>query len=106
MVLLASHLALSASIISLVSAVPAQNDKFLIIPVRKGTSGNPITAKAVVERDISRIASYNVKSGSLTARASSGVAINKDVSYVAGVAICTTIYDLIIDTGSSNTWVC
>lgn len=106
MLLLVFQLGFAASVISLVSAAPAQSEKLLTIPVRKGTSGKSLTAKDVVERDFSRIASYNTKSGSLATRASSGPAINEDVTYVAAVTICTTVYNLIVDTGSSNIWVC
>lgn len=106
MVLLTSHLAFAASIISLISAAPSPGEQFLTIPVKKGTSGKSFTAKDIVERDFSRIASYNAQSGSLSTRASSIVAINEDVDYVVAVTICGVVYYLIVDTGSSNLWVC
>lgn len=106
MVLLTSSLAFVASIISLISAAPAPGEQFLTIPVKKGTSGTSFTAKDVVERDLSRVASYNTQSGPLRERAFSIVAINEDVSYVVAVTICGVVYYLIVDTGSSNTWVC
>lgn len=104
MVRVSAQLAVAASIASLVSAAPTA-PKTVVIPVKKGSSGKSITSKDVVEHDLARIAAYNDKSGSLSARASSGPAINEDVSYIAEVSICGTVYDLIIDTGSSNTWV-
>jgi hypothetical protein len=103
MVRVATSLALAASVATLVSAAPAQRGNRIVISVRKGTSGKPITAKDVVSRDLARIARYNDKS--LSARASSGTAINQDVTYVAEVSFCSQTFDLIVDTGSSNTWV-
>ena len=108
MVHVATSLALAASLstLGLVSALPAQNEKRVVIPVRKGTSGQPITAHDVVERDTARIAVYNRNSKPLSARASSGTAINEDVTYIAQVSFCSQTFNLIVDTGSSNTWVC
>lgn len=103
MVRVATFLILAASVATLASAAPALKEKRVVVPVRKGTSGKPITAKDVVERDLARIAKYNDKS--LSARASSGTAINEDVTYVAQVSFCSQTFDLIVDTGSSNTWV-
>ena len=100
-----ASLALVAAVTTLVSAVPAQQEKRLVIPVHKGVSGTRITAKDVLARDLARIAAYNDKSKSLSARASSGTAINKDVTYVAMVSFCSQAFALIVDTGSSNTWV-
>ncbi|KAF8317958.1 putative aspartic protease [Clavulina sp. PMI_390] len=101
MVRLASQLAVAASIASLVAAAPAPGST-IILPVKKGTSGNKITAKGVVERDQARIAGYNGRT--LEKRASSGTVSNADVSYLAPVTFCSTTYQLIVDTGSSNTW--
>ena len=78
------------------------------IPVRKGTSGKPITSKDVVKRDLARIAVYNGKHKSLymdPSSTGSGTAINQDVTYVAQVSFCSQTFNLIVDTGSSNTWV-
>jgi Eukaryotic aspartyl protease len=109
MVFIATSLVFVAAvyITTLVSAAPAERGKPDIIPVRKGTSGKHITAKDVVERDLARIAVYNRdgESTAVSARASSGTAINKDVTYVAQVSICSQTFDLTVDTGSSNTWV-
>ena len=98
---LALALALAGSPATLVSAAPAQREGTITIPVSKGTSGNPLTANDVVDRDLGRIAVYNGK----PAPSHSGKAINKDVTYVVSVSLCSQAFDLIVDTGSSNTWV-
>lgn len=105
MVCISAKLAIAAVALQSVYAAPSTPEKRITIPVRKGTSGHPITAKDVVDHDLARIASYNGRSHSLVARASSGSAINVDVSYLAAVQICTQTFDLIVDTGSSNLWV-
>jgi len=97
---LALALALAGSPATLVSAAPAQRGETITVPVSKGTSGNPVTANDVVDRDLGRIAVYNGK----PAQSHSGKAINKDVTYVVRVSFCSQAFDLIVDTGSSNTW--
>jgi hypothetical protein len=106
MVCIITSFALAVSVATLVQAAPAQREKRVVIPVRKGTSGNPITAKDVIERDLARISVYNDKPEPVSARASYGTAINIDVTYIAEVSICSQTFGLIVDTGSSNTWVC
>ena|SRR3984885_12133895 len=98
---LALAIALAVSPTTLVSAVPAQRDDTITIPVSKGSSGGGITSEDVVHRGRHRIDHYNHKH----AHEYSGKAINKDVSYVARVSFCSQTFDLIVDTGSSNTWV-
>lgn len=102
MVRIASQLAVAASLASLVASAPTERSATVTIPVKKGSSGKQISAKQVVEHGLARIAAYNDRS--IQKRASSGSAINADVSYLAPVSICSTTYDLIVDTGSSNTW--
>lgn len=105
MVRITTSLILTASLSVLVSAIPAQNEKRAVVSVHKGTSGNPFTAKDVLNRDLARIAVYNNKSRSLSERASNGPTFNEDVTYIAKVSFCSQTFDLIVDTGSSNTWV-
>jgi len=71
-----------------------------VIPISKSTSGNPLTANDIVDRGHRRIAVYNRK----PVHAHSDKAINKDGSYVARVHFCSQTFDLVVDTGSSNTW--
>ena len=83
-----------------VSAAPAQRDDAVItIPVSKGTSGNPVTAEDLVNKGHGRIGGFNGK------HSFNGKAINKDVSYIARVSFCHQAFELVVDTGSSNTWV-
>jgi Eukaryotic aspartyl protease len=105
MVLLTTSLTIVSFVAVIVSAAPAENEERFVIPVYKGTSGNSITAQDVLDRDLARIAAYNDKSESLSTRAKNGVAVNEDVSYVAPVSFCSQSFQLIVDTGSSNTWV-
>jgi hypothetical protein len=97
---LALALALTGSPATLVSAAPAQRDDVITIPVSKGTSGDPITSYDLIGGGLDRIGGYNGKPST-----HSGKAINKDVSYVARVSFCSQAFDLVVDTGSSNTWV-
>jgi hypothetical protein len=106
MVDVATLLALAASVITLISALSAQNEKRVVIPVRKNTSGRSITAKDISGRDLARIAAYNSKSESISVRASGVMAINRDIAYVAMISFCSQTFALVVDTGSSNTWVC
>ena len=105
MVRFTTSLILTASLSVLASAIPAQNEKRAVVSVHKGTSGNPFTAKDVLNRDLARIAVYNNKARSLSERASNGPTFNEDVAYIAKVSFCSQTFDLIVDTGSSNTWV-
>jgi hypothetical protein len=100
---LALALAFTGSPTTLVSAAPAQRDDVITIPVSKGTSGNPITSYDLVNDGLDRIAVYNGKPTATVTH--SGKAINEDVSYIARVSFCSQVFELIVDTGSSNTWV-
>lgn len=102
MVLLSAlSLTLLASLVAS-SPTPSSNLKRTVLPVRKSNAG--ISAKDLVDHGLARIAHYNARTFSKRAGAS-GVITNEDVSYVADVEICGTTYSLIVDSGSSNTWV-
>ncbi|KAF4343966.1 aspartic ase precursor [Fusarium beomiforme] len=63
--------------------------------------------KNIVEKGKSRVRSVNTKGSSrerIAAAAVSGAITNEDVTYVASIVIGGQTWDLIIDTGSSNTW--
>lgn len=100
--------AASAVLLAATASGSQATEKHVVLPIHKGRSGVPVSAKAIVERDLARLAHFNGKpaSHSLEARATgSGSATNEDASYSAAVKICGTIFHLTIDTGSSNLWV-
>ncbi|KIJ22022.1 hypothetical protein PAXINDRAFT_105760 [Paxillus involutus ATCC 200175] len=76
---------------------------------RVNTAGGAIN---LVEHDQARVAALKdraaaIQSGQLDRRTASIAVTNEAVSYVAAVGVGSpaTTYDLIVDTGSSNTWV-
>jgi hypothetical protein len=81
--------------------------KRAVVPVTKGTSGEPVSAGAVYDRDVSRVIAYNngITPSDSNAKKGSAPINNEDVTYVARVKICSKTYELIVDTGSSNLWV-
>lgn len=128
MVHFGAQLALAASLAAYAVASPVE--KRAVIAVEKRATSSQYLAKDLVARDQSRIAHYNERAAInrgekvVSKRASSGTVTNKDVryvqaaecaldpspnglldSYIAKVQICSTTYSLIVDTGSSNTWV-
>ncbi|KAF8317082.1 acid protease [Clavulina sp. PMI_390] len=84
-----------------IASAPSHLTKRVTLPIQKRNSGN-FTAKDVVNRDLARLAHY--KSRSFTKRLHIGTITNADVDYFAKIRICAKSYNLIIDTGSSNTW--
>lgn len=102
MVKLVARFAFAASLASLVSASPvAQSGSFISVPISK--KAGKLTAKDLVQKEQARVKSF---SGALAAAASSGPVVNEDVSYVVSTTIGTqTFANVIVDTGSSNTWV-
>lgn len=99
---LSTKLALAASVASLVSAAPVE-ESFIRVPVKHHTSTRAFTSKDIVAKDAARISHYNGKTKET--RASSGAIYNELYSYIATPTVGNTVFDLIIDTGSSNTWV-
>ncbi|KAH7129058.1 putative aspartic protease [Dactylonectria macrodidyma] len=67
---------------------------------------NVSSVKNIVQKGQSRIQKINGKNAAVHTNvlASSGSVTNEDVSYVAPVVIGGKTWDLIVDTGSSNTW--
>lgn len=78
----------------------------VVLPIRKSSVGT-YSAKELVDHDIARLSHYNQPHhGSNNRRTNySGPATNTLVSYTAEISICGEKYQLIVDTGSSNTWV-
>ncbi|KAG0700668.1 aspartic peptidase domain-containing protein [Suillus ampliporus] len=91
-----------------IAASPVEvRDSPITLPVarRLNTSGGSIN---LVEHDQSRAAALkSIGTSSLGRRAASIAVTNEAVSYIAAVGVGSpaTTYNLIVDTGSSNTWV-
>ncbi|KAF8317977.1 acid protease [Clavulina sp. PMI_390] len=73
------------------------------VSTRRAGSGRT-SARAVVDRDLARISRFNAEKSKTSARSFSVVATNEDTVYVVPVTLCGTVYYLIVDTGSANTW--
>jgi hypothetical protein len=103
MVRVALSTAFVASLVLSAFATPIERESFVTIPVKKVGSA---TAKGLVEKDLRRL--DNVNSGgrkASPAATGSGTVTNEDVTYVAAVTVGSQTFSLIVDTGSSNTWV-
>ncbi|KAG8166817.1 hypothetical protein KVR01_002506 [Diaporthe batatas] len=89
-----------------VSAAPLENRAAAIaLPLKKHV--NVTSISNIVQKGHARISAINGEQAAPAARAvqvSSGTVTNEDVTYVAAVTIGGKSYDLIVDTGSSNTW--
>ncbi|KAM0547771.1 hypothetical protein ACHAPJ_010232 [Fusarium lateritium] len=87
-----------------VSASPLQpRAKTATLPLKHVVNVSSI--KAIVQKGQARIHKANGQaSTSAHVDASSGSVTNEDVSYIAPVVIGGQTWDLIVDTGSSNTW--
>lgn len=79
----------------------APRAKTLTVPVKHVSTVKDV--KTLVEKGQARLRKVN---GDVEFRkeSSSGTVTNEDVSYVAAVTIGGSTYNLIVDTGSSNTW--
>ena len=108
---LLSLLVSTASLILVAFAAPTPaSDAPIKYHVTKRSRWESYPIEKVIAKDLGRLAHYNGRfsenSASLDERYFTGVAINEDVSYVAEVEVGDQEFYLIIDTGSSNTWVC
>jgi hypothetical protein len=107
-----AQLALVAALAAFTSAVPASGEEGLVkFPVHKRAREN-VSITDVLAKDLGRISAYSERAATLRggahikARVATSKAINEVDSYIAEVTVGNSVYDLIIDTGSSNTWVC
>ncbi|KAL2073593.1 hypothetical protein VTL71DRAFT_10919 [Oculimacula yallundae] len=93
-----------AAAIGLVSASPIEREtkRTAVLPLRRNI--NVSSFKSIVQKGQDRIAAINGVESLVEKRVSSGVVTNDDVSYVAPVVIGGRSWELIVDTGSSNTW--
>ncbi|KAM0338866.1 hypothetical protein ACHAPU_011148 [Fusarium lateritium] len=86
-----------------ISASPLEiRSKTAVLPLKHVTSVSSI--KGLVQKGQARIHKVNGQVATTHVDASSGSVTNEDVSYVAPVIIGGKTWDLIVDTGSSNTW--
>ncbi|KAF7373031.1 Acid protease [Mycena sanguinolenta] len=69
------------------------------VPIYKKVSGNTTSIKALIARDLVR---FNVDAAAAVGEAP---ATNEDNSYVTSTQVGTQTFELLVDTGSSNTWV-
>ncbi|KAM0668294.1 hypothetical protein ACQRIU_001856 [Beauveria bassiana] len=88
-------------------------EAILASPVERATKPSAVPVKHVVKvsspngliaKGQARINKINGAENALGNIDTSGPAENDDVSYIASVAIGSASWDLIVDTGSSNTW--
>ncbi|KAM3454967.1 hypothetical protein NHJ6243_008698 [Beauveria neobassiana] len=88
-------------------------EAILASPVERATKPSAVPVKHVVKvsspngliaKGLARINKINGAESTLENIDASGPAENDDVSYIASVAIGSASWDLIVDTGSSNTW--
>jgi len=96
---LSTAIVLSFSLSALGSPVAREEKPFLTHPITKKT-GNSIAN--IIAKDTARLAHYNKDA---SAAVYSGTVTNEDDTYVAAVTVGTQVFSLIVDTGSSNTWV-
>ncbi|KAJ7259994.1 putative aspartic protease [Mycena haematopus] len=99
MVRLTSSFVLLAYLVSAAVSSPVSTPNVLSVPIRKTVSGKTKSIKALIARDFAR---YN---GDAAAAVGESPATNEDDTYVAATKVGTQTFDLIVDTGSSNTWV-
>jgi hypothetical protein len=94
MVRVALSTAFVTSLVLSAFATPIERESFVTIPIKKVS--NIKSAKDLLEKDLRRYSA---------AAASSGTVTNALDSYIAPVKVGSQTFNLIVDTGSSNTWV-
>lgn len=99
-----SKISLILAAAAAVSAAPVEQRAADTIQVPVKQVNNVKSALGLVQAGQSRLNKINNGGSKLRARQSSGTVTNEDVSYIASVSIGGSAYDLIVDTGSSNTW--
>jgi hypothetical protein len=103
MVRVALSTAFVATLVLSAFATPIERESFVTVPLKKVGSAS---AKALVSKDLRRLDNINAGGRKASPLASgSGTVENDLVSYIAPVKVGSQTFDLIVDTGSSNTWV-
>lgn len=96
-----TYLVMALAATSALATPVAPRAKTITVPVQ--LKNNVKSVKNLVAQGQARIQKIN-GGVHFNKDASSGTVTNEDVSYIAPVKIGGTTYDLIVDTGSSNTW--
>ncbi|KAF7363006.1 Acid protease [Mycena venus] len=105
MVRLSLQLVLVAVLSSLALASPTPGSSFATVPFVKKAPFSK-TAAEILQKDLARLDNFAAKVGSVTKRAvGEAPGTNEDDTYVVSTKVGTQTFSLIVDTGSSNTWV-
>ncbi|KAF8174814.1 aspartic peptidase domain-containing protein [Mycena galopus ATCC 62051] len=99
MVRLSSTFLLLATIVSAAVATAVPTPNVVSVPFYKKVSGKAKSTKALLARDLARFNS------AAAAAVGESPATNEDDTYVAATKVGTQTFELIVDTGSSNTWI-
>ncbi|KAJ7258380.1 putative aspartic protease [Mycena haematopus] len=99
MVHLTSSFFFLACLVSAAVSTPVSTPDVHSVPFYKKVSGNTKSVRALMARDLAR---FNVDAA---AAVGESPATNEDDTYVAATKVGTQTFELIVDTGSSNTWV-
>ncbi|KAL6900054.1 aspartic peptidase domain-containing protein [Trichoderma evansii] len=101
--MLFSSLAVVATATVALASPVKPSAKTVTLPVKR-VSNVKGSAKSIVQKGHARLNKINGVKAVGKLDASSGSVTNDDVSYIAAVTIGDGTYNLIVDTGSSNTW--
>ncbi|KAJ7444804.1 aspartic peptidase domain-containing protein [Mycena galericulata] len=99
------QLTLVAVLFNLALATPTPSNSFVTVPFVKKAHFSK-TAAQILQKDLARLDNFAARHGSLTKRAvGEAPATNEDDTYVVSTVVGSQTFSLIVDTGSSNTWV-
>jgi hypothetical protein len=105
MIRLGLQLVLVAVLSNLALATPTPGTSFATVPFVKKAHFSK-TAAEILQKDLARLDNFAARVGSVTKRAvGEAPATNEDDTYVVSTTVGTQTFSLIVDTGSSNTWV-
>ncbi|KAJ7196213.1 aspartic peptidase domain-containing protein [Mycena pura] len=99
MLRLATSFLLVACLFSGTLSTPVAAPNVITVPISKKVSGKTRSLKALLARDLGR---FNPDAAAAVGEAP---ATNEDDTYVVATKVGSQTFDLIVDTGSSNTWV-
>jgi hypothetical protein len=88
---------------SLVAATPVERENIISLPLSKKAAATRPSSKTILAVDAARLAKFK---GTTTSSSSDATATNLVDQYVVSVEVGSqTFSNMIVDTGSSNTWV-